>query len=406
MTINTVAGSSHRLAQPSVADVFVHEAARIHRAAAEIRPGKPVCLERHIPGVTGYVHRARVGERTLYAKTSLLGVSLVSLLRGVCGPWHEALQAQQAYVERPDGLLQREAAQLRLLSDLGGPRVSPLAGLSSGVIFTEPVLGPRLGELLVERPSDTVVLLDRTFAELRPLHRPGAARQLATSGVIEDRSIAGTFLRKFNGLSGTLYVDQLGSERCEAEQRQEVLRLVHRAVSRLRRLRMSLPAANGTSLAYGDLKPDHVVFPDGADGRPVFLDPGLLCASRMVDIAKLVSRTELALAAWRPGAPVAGRVLQGLGAFVESQVPMLSGREGHLWLRNLLVLWLMDTVNILTTYLSAPLALPLPAVGVTLVDRAVPVFSMVESVSADLEAGAAVHDTWDHALNAALVVAS
>ncbi|QHA10000.1 phosphotransferase [Streptomyces broussonetiae] len=404
--MNTVAASSHRLAQPSVADVFVHEAARIHRAAAAIWPSEPVCLERHIPSVTGYVHRARVGERRLYAKTSLLGVSLVSLLRGVRGPWHEVLRAQRAYGERPDGLIQREAAQLRLLAELGGPRVCRLVGLSSGVIFTEPVPGPTLGELLVEQPGDTVVLLDRIFAELRPLHRAGAARRLATSGVIEERSIASTFLRKFNGLSGTLYADRLGSERCESEQRQEVVRLVHRAVSRLGRLRMRLPSAGGTSLAYGDLKPDHVVFPGGADGRPVFLDPGLLRASRTVDIAKLVSRTVLALAAWRPGAPVAGRVLQGLDAFVESQVPMLSGRERHLWLRNLLVLWLMDTVNILTTYLSAPVALPLPPVGAALVDRAVPVFSMVESASADLETESALRDTWNRALDGAQAVAS
>ncbi|MGW1288634.1 phosphotransferase [Streptomyces sp. NPDC001118] len=402
----TVAGSSHRLAPPSVADVFVHEAARIHRAAAEIWPGEPVCLERHIPSVTGYVHRARVGERTLYAKTSLLGVSLVSLLRGAYGPWHEVLRGQRAYEEQPNGLLQREAAQLRLLTELGGPRVCPLAGLSSGVIFTEPAPGPTLGELLLERPGDTRVLLDRTFAELRPLHRPGAVRRLPTVGVIEERSIPGTFLRKFNGLSGTLYTDRLGSERCEAEQRQEVIQLVHRSVSRLRRLRMCLPSADGTSLAYGDLKPDHVVFPDGADGRPVFLDPGLLRASRMADIAKLASRTVLALAVWRPGAWVARQVLHGLDTFAESQVPMLSGRDRSLWRRNLLVLWLLDTVNILTTYLSAPLALPLPPVGAALVDRAVPVVSMVESASADLETAAAGRDTWDRTLDGALAVAS
>ncbi|WP_234384675.1 hypothetical protein [Streptomyces sp. MMG1121] len=406
MTINTVACPSLRLAPPRVADVFVHEAARIHRAAAEIWPGEPVCLQRHIPSVTGYVHRARVGERTLYAKTSLLGVSLVSLLRGVYGPWHEVQRAQRAYEEQPNGLLQREAAQLRLLTELGGPRVCPLVGLSSGVIFTEPAPGLTLGELLLERPGDTRVLLDRTFAELRPLHRPGAVRRLPTASVIEERSIPGTFLRKFNGLSGTLYADRLDSERCEAEQRQEVLRLVHRSVSRLRRLRMRLPSADGTSLAYGDLKPDHVVFPYGADGRPMFLDPGLLRASRMVDIAKLISRTVLTLAARRPGAPTAHQVLYGLDDFVKSQVSMLSGRDRRLWLQNLMTLWPMDTVNIMTTYLSAPSALPLPRVGAALIGRAVPVFSMVESISADLESGTAVCGTWEGALDAALAVAS
>ncbi|MFF4690481.1 hypothetical protein [Streptomyces sp. NPDC001307] len=404
--MNTVAVPTHRQAQPSVANVFGYAAAHIHRAAAAVWPDQSVYLECHVLSVTGYVQRARIGDRLLYAKTSLLGVSLVSLLRGTCGTWSTVLEAQQEYENRSDGLLNREAAQLRLLAETGGPRACPLAALRTGVIFTEPVLGPTLGELLLERPGDTAVLLDRTFAELRPLHRPGAARHLAAGDVIEERSVTGTFLRKFNGSSGMFYMDRLGACRCEAEQRQEMLRLVHRSVSRLRRLRMRLPLADGTSLAYGDLKPEHVVFPDGIDGRPVFLDPGLLRASRMVDIAKLVSRTVLTLAARRPGAPAVHQVLCGLDTFVKCQVPMLSGRFRSIRLRNLMTLWLMDTVNIMTTYLSAPLALPLPRAGAALIDRAVPVFSMVESASADLEGGTAAHGTWDGALDAALAVVS
>ncbi|MFB8177701.1 hypothetical protein ACFC8N_16870 [Streptomyces sp. NPDC055966] len=404
--MNTVAVPTRRDAQPSVADVFVYAAAHIHRAAAAIWPDQSVSLECHVPSVTGYVQQARIGERLLYAKTSLLGVSLVSLLRGTRGTWSTVLEAQQEYQNRQDGLLHREAAQLRLLAEMGGPRTCRLAALRTGVIFTEPVPGPTLGELLLEHPGDTAVLLDRTFTELRPLHRPGAARQLAAVGVIEEHSIAGTFLRKFNGLSGTLYMDRLAECRNKAEQRQEMLQLVHRSVGRLRRLRMRLPLADGTSLAYGDLKPEHMTFPDGIDGRPVFLDPGLLRASRMVDIAKLVSRTVLTLTAHRPEASVVHQVLHGLDVFVKSQVPTLSGRERLLWLQNLMTLWLLDTVNIMTTYLSAPSALPLPRVGTALMDRVVPVFSMVASISADLESSTTVRGTWEGALNDALVVVS
>ncbi|MGN5381151.1 hypothetical protein ACQ4WX_40485 [Streptomyces lasalocidi] len=126
----------------------------------------------------------------------------------------------------------------------------------------------------------------------------------------------------------------------------------------------------------------------------------------MVDIAKLVSRTVLTLTAHRPEAPVVHQVLHGLDVFVKSQVPMLSGRERRFWLQNLMTLWLMDTVNIMTTYLSAPSALPLPRVGTALMDRVVPVFSMVASISADLETGTAVRGTWEGALDAALAVVS
>jgi hypothetical protein len=389
-----------------VADIFVYAAAQIHRAAADIWPGEPVCLECHVPSVTGYVHRARVGDRSLYAKTSFLGVSLVSLLRGACGPWARVLEAQRDYIARPDGLLPREAAQLRILAGLDRPRVCTVAGLAQGVIFTEPVTGLSLGDLLIARPGDTAELLALPFAELGPLHQVGASRRLDAAGVIGERSIAGTFLRKFNGLSGAVYIERVGAERCEPPTCEELAELVRGSVDRLRRLRMALPAAKGTTLAYGDLKPEHVIFPEGADGRPVLLDPGLLRASPMVDVAKLLSRTVLLLAARRPGASTARLVVEGFGEFAERQAMQLSGKDQRMWLGTLMTLWLMDTVNILTTYLSAPAGLPLPPLGVALVERAVPVCRLVDAVSADLAHVPSRRGVWGRALDQAQAVTS
>ncbi|MER7742278.1 hypothetical protein ABTX34_28855 [Streptomyces sp. NPDC096538] len=391
---------------PSVADVFVYAAAQIHRAAAQLWPGLPVSLEQHVPSVTGYVHRARVGERTLYAKTSLLGVSLVSLLRGACGHWPAVLEEQRAYVTQPDGLLQREAAQLRILAALDRPRVCAVAGLAQGVIFTEPVTGPNLGELLLARPGDTAELLTAAFDELRPLHREGAAKALDPGGVIGERSIAGTFQRKFNGLSGLYYIERIGAERCADPARQEVVSLVRGCVDRLWRLRMLLPAADGTTLAYGDLKPEHVVFPDGAGARPVMLDPGLMRSAPMVDVAKMVSRTVLTLAADRPGAETSRQILDGFTVFAVSRMAHMPAADQRIWLRHLLTLWAMDTLNILTTYLSAPAGLPLPHLGAALVDQAVPLCRMVDRISAELAERPSQLDVWDRALDEALAVAS
>ncbi|MFI7015449.1 phosphotransferase [Streptomyces sp. NPDC050164] len=391
---------------PRVVDVFVYAATQIHRAAAEIWPGVPVELQCHVPSVTGYVHRTRVGERTLYAKTSLLGVSLVSLLRGACGPWPAVLEKQREYVQQPDGLLQREAAQLRTLADLDQPRVCAVAGLAEGVIFTEPVAGPSLGDLLFVRPGDTAELLTLAFDELRPLHRAGAALRLDPAGVIGERSISGTFLRKFNGLSGATYVERVGAERRESQTCKELAELLRGSVERLRRLRMMLPAPVGTTLAYGDLKPEHVVFSDGADGRPVLLDPGLTRAAPMVDVAKLLSRTVLLLAARQPDAATARQVLDGFGTFALARTVGMSGEGRRSSLRHLLTLWLMDTLNILTTYLSAPATLPLPPLGLALVERAVPVCRLVDSVSAELVNGPARRDEWDRALGEAMAVTS
>lgn len=60
---------------------------------------------------------------------------------------------------------------------------------------------------------------------------------------------------------------------------------------RLHRLRRRvLPQPHRRVLAYGDLKLEHVIFPDGFGQPPVFIDPGLLLAQTAVDGAKLTRR--------------------------------------------------------------------------------------------------------------------
>jgi hypothetical protein len=98
--------------------------------------------------------------------------------------------------------------------------------------------------------------------------------------------------------------------------------------------------------------------------------------------------------------------VQGIDAFGRARALRLSRRSRRLWLRELLTLWLMDTINILTTYLSAPSALPLPGHGLALVARAVAVCALVEAVSADLATGADASGVWERALGHALAVAS
>ncbi len=403
MTLGACAAAAST--RPTVSEVFVHARARIHQAAAALWPGEPASLDAHVPGVTGYVHRTRVGERTLYAKTSFLGVSLVSLLRGSHGSWARVCEKQRAYEQRPDGLLVREAAQLRILSGLAGPRVCPVAGVRDGVIFTEAVHGPTLADLLLAMPERTRELMERPLAELRPLHRPGAARRLDPDGAIGERAIAGTFLRKFAGTAGE-YIDGLGAERCEPGTRVAVAELIRASVARLHRLRKTRrPAPVGTSLAYGDLKPEHVVFPDGPDSRPVLLDPGLLRGSTTVDLAKLMSRTVLFVVVYRPDPAVTRQILDGLALLALSRAGHLSARERRMWLRHLLTLWLMDTLNIATTYLSAPAALPLPLLGVALVERALPLCLLVEAVTDDL-LGSTVRCTGDRILDRIAEVAA
>ncbi|MEK8146315.1 phosphotransferase [Streptomyces sp. M10(2022)] len=244
----------------------------------------------HAPSVTGYVQQIEVGGRPLFAKHSLLGVSLVSVMRGSCGSWERVAAEQSAYALSPTSLLRREAAQLDALA-AGGLAVARAAGCGGGVLFTEPVTGPTLADLVYKSPEQTGELLGRALNALEVLQRPVVVEQTDRAAITE-RGIDATFRRKFNGISGRAYLDQLGSARLEERTQHGIAILVRQVIARLLKLRLA-PALGPAQVLYGDLKPEHVLFPDGPDELPVFIDPGLQRGPAHADAAKLVSRTVL-----------------------------------------------------------------------------------------------------------------
>ncbi|OIK25498.1 hypothetical protein [Streptomyces malaysiense] len=179
----TSVSTSPDLATPTAAEVFAFADLEIGAAATEQWPHADFDVGDQVPSVTGYVRRIHVDGRPLHAKYSLLGVPGVVAARRHRGPWPQVRVAQQEYVQRTDGLIGREAAQLQLLAELGRPRVCPVAGVRRGVLFTESVTGPSLAQLLLDQAQDSAGLL---------------------VGIFGERSIAGTFQRKFNGLSGPI----------------------------------------------------------------------------------------------------------------------------------------------------------------------------------------------------------
>ncbi|MFI0980428.1 hypothetical protein ACH4SP_25915 [Streptomyces sp. NPDC021093] len=331
---------------PETGVLLAHADELVEKAAAGLLPGAPVALGVHVPSVTGYVRRVEVGGRPLFAKLSFLGVSLVSALRGACGTWDAVRAAQAVYTATPGALLEREAAQLGLLAS-AGLRAAHVVGYGGGVLFTEPVEGPTLGDLVAAEPHRTAELMTGVRRELALLQRPDIVGRVEGMA-IRERSIDATFGRKFNGISGTTYLAQ-------SPEHAPVLTEV---VARLRRLRLT--PAERRQVSFGDLKPEHAVFPDGPGGRPVFLDPGLSLTHPCADTAKLVSRMILGLIPRPPTVAQAAATLSGIGAFVDTATGGLSPEARAAWLRHLVVLWLMDTTNILTTYLTAPPGLPLP----------------------------------------------
>ncbi|GGR02296.1 hypothetical protein [Streptomyces netropsis] len=366
----------------SAADVFVYADQQIKRAAAEVWPGAEVQLGQHTPSVTTYVRRLTVDGRPLFAKVSLLGLSLVSVLRGTAGDWDTVRAAQVAYRGSPGTLLEREAKALAILRDEAGVLACPVAGHQGGVLFTEPVAGPTLADLLAKEPHRTGELMTRVLVELAGLQRSAVARAVDEVAITE-RGIRSTFHRKFNGISGPTYLRKAGDAG-------EVLATV---VGRLRRLRVT-PAAGRQPVVYGDLKPDHAVFPDGPEGRPVFLDPGLAHGPAQTDMAKLVSRIVLNLIASPPDRAAADATIAGIGVFADAMTADLGPDERAAWIKHLVVLWLMDTTNILSTYLTCPPDLPLPEHGGKISRQAKAVVTLLDRTTAHLIAGTDPRAVW------------
>ncbi|MFF7098268.1 hypothetical protein ACFY9A_38720 [Streptomyces rubradiris] len=94
----------------------------------------------------------------------------------------------------------------------------------------------------------------------------------------------------------------------------------------------------------------------------------------------------------------AAAALDGIAAFVQEQLRPMRRATCGLYLRRLLVTWLMDTVNITTTYLSAPAGLPMPEHAGAVIERIEAVCTLLDRVSALLMADAEPAASWRLAL--------
>ncbi|WNI31512.1 hypothetical protein OG322_22745 [Streptomyces sp. NBC_01260] len=365
----------------AVSAALLHTASQraIARSVEELWPDKEIVLGPQCPSITSYVCRVTVDHEELFAKYSWLGLSLVSILRGAGGTWQEVQDAQLAYVQSPDLLTVREAQNLDSLRRIGRPRVCETAGLHGGVLLTRIADGTSLADEMAARPWETGSLLDAVLLSLGDLHSPARAEHLRGTAQISERSVVGVFRRKFNGLSTTAYLRALGQDSGLPErERQEVVELVQGTVSRLLRMGSAVSSRRGT-VVFGDLKPEHV-FIDGA--RLTFIDPAMQrAAGPQPDIAKLTGRT-LLLAIGHPEPQSGRQIMQGVASTLARHVASLPEQKRAARLREVLVLWLMDTVSILSTCLSAPPGLPLAPHQQTLIARARTVAGLVDRVSA------------------------
>ncbi|MFE8975858.1 hypothetical protein ACFYM7_20870 [Streptomyces cyaneofuscatus] len=185
------------------------------------------------------------------------------------------------------------------------------------------------------------------------------------------------FARKFRGPDASRYVADLGRGRILEDDRAAVVDLLGNAVRRLLRLTGAIRPRQRTAV-FGDLKPEHVYL---TGPRLTFIDPALQwAAGPEPDVAKLFGRT-LLLGLCHNEPRAERQITEGVVSALSRHGRDLRACDRAERLREVIVLWLMDTVNILSTCLSAPSGLPLTGSQQALVSQARRVAAVAERVS-------------------------
>ncbi|MDQ2880639.1 MAG: hypothetical protein M3Y48_05095 [Actinomycetota bacterium] len=345
------------------ARVLDHARAAVERVATRRWVGESVQVGPQIPSVTNYVALLRVRGQSFVAKYSLLGTSLVSVVRGMRGTWSEVETSQRVYVADPQGLLAQEHAQLRVLAavvrrDALPLQVPKIIAFEDGVLITVAVAAPSLSTELLHGSQHPGKLLTHVAGTARRLQCALDVVNPAPGAVIVSRphsSIAGTYARKF--LSPRRDQDcfsSLGEGWAGATERRET----QDSLTGLRSVLSSLLRPTAAPVViYGDLKSEHVFLEPA--GWQTWVDPGLQRADPAAELAKLVSRTALLLVTAQPPADRTSAILVAVDQLVTEFLSRDTQIDIHM-LRRLLALWLADWSNYLATGLSLPPQVPLP----------------------------------------------
>jgi hypothetical protein len=383
---------------PAMAEVAAFADEQIVSATLALWPGATPEFGAHVPSISSYVRRLLVEEQMVYAKTSLLGIPLISLLRGTAGTWPHVRAAQKDYPRTHGILLERQAAQLAVLHRGRWPQVAPVLGYHRGVLFTQAVPGASFAEVLLHSPQDSGLLMGGVMERLDGLRRKSTSRLVIGAPI--DRGINAIFQRTFAGATAS---------NCLAS-----LRAAHPAAAELLRSAVGRLGAEDrhpwgeralTTVAYGDLTPEHILYPGRPGTEPVFLSPALTRDTPLADPAKLLSRCVLALLADRPGRMVAERAAQCFAGFAQQQAGRFPGQRDQA-LRHLLRLWAMDTASTMSAYLTAPDDLPLPEQTAALRARATAVLGITHQVAGAVSAQLNPEPVLRHALAAVVEAAS
>lgn len=160
-----------------------------------------------------------------------------------------------------------------------------------------------------------------------------------------------------------------------------------------------------TTVVYGDLTPEHVLYPGKRGTEPDLLAPALTRDTPLSDPARLLSRCILVMLASQPGRAAAEQAAQGFADFAQQQAGRFPGMRDQA-LRALLRLCAMNTANIMSTYLAAPADLPLPEHADVLRKKPTAMLGIAHQVAGAVSARLNPHAALLHALAVVVEAAS
>ncbi|MEV3895273.1 hypothetical protein [Streptomyces anulatus] len=358
----------------------LYEASRraITLTVDDLWPGRGALLGAQVPSLSSYVCPVTVDGEQMFAKYGWLSTPVASILRGARGTLDDVLEAQLPYTRSADLLTRREYQQLKFLRQLGRPRVCETVDFRGGVLVTRALPGATVAEEITLRPWDTSPLLDSVLLSLPELHGGAGADYIKRSWPINERSIVDVFLRQFKGPAAAGFVADLGRDQELPEgERLTVVDLVANAVRRLIRLTTALRPRYRVAV-YGDLAPEHV-FLSGA--RLTFISPALQwSAGPEPDVARLIGRTFL-LGLCHHELRAEKQIVQGVATVLHGFFGGLPRAERLDQVREVMVLWLMDTASLLAACMSVPADYPLTAHQRELVRHARRIATVLDRVS-------------------------
>ncbi|ETA01223.1 hypothetical protein CcI6DRAFT_03346 [Frankia sp. CcI6] len=360
---------------------------RIVSATAELWPQFRVDIGPLFTAGTTFASRVQVGGSVVCAAVRP-GGALSRVVRGDHGDLAAVRSDDRGCADQVQA--QAQAEQLTALAAHSGLRVAAPTALTGGVLFTPWAAGPSLAARVQAQPAMLTELLATLMDDLSELHRDPARQLRQVAAPAQARSLPRVVTAALEHTT-----DHFHADRAPAGEVGELRALAGSLSMRLGRLaaRWDPTACPSAGLAFGNLSPGHMLYPDGSPA-PMLVAPSLGPEGEPADTGTLLGHLHLLAVGAAPS--VRADLVEGLEAWLAGQ--LAARREQWKgWLSAVLTVWAATVFDRVVTAETLPAALPLAPVTAALRTDPLPALAALDVLTCELRRRGT-----DAALNATL----